>query len=235
VIAASAPRSDRSLLIGAIAVAALLGSVAVLEYFSNAKLRASLETASLAAQTANDALGQLRTEVAELRVSLNRSGRRGDDAAPLHDVRESLAGLQRRLGEIEATHGSALERLGRRLDADGSQQAEASQKLAGLADRVSRLESRMTAVASDALASTKQASSPAQKQNDRPPSVDGWRVVEIAGRRAIVRNPSGLLYEITTGSEVPGLGTVETVKRSGKRVTVVTPRGIITAVLEGGR
>jgi hypothetical protein len=55
----------------------------------------------------------------------------------------------------------------------------------------------------------------------------------MSGQHAIVRNPNGRLYEFASGSEVPGLGIVENVRRTGKRVTVVTPRGVITAVLDG--
>jgi hypothetical protein len=203
--------------------------VAAVEYAANIQLRAGAETASNAAQAANSALGQVRMELAALRTGLDQPGRRGGDGASVHAIREEIAGLQWRLAEIDAAQESAIARLGQRLDASESEQAQASQRLAGLAENMSRLERRISAIAEQSATS---ASTTAQKQNERLPSIDGWRVVDMSGQRAIVRNPSGRLYEVASGSEVPGLGIVENVRRTGKRVTVVTPRGVITAVLE---
>jgi hypothetical protein len=53
--------------------------------------------------------------------------------------------------------------------------------------------------------------------------------------RAVVESRNGTLFKVAPGSNVPGLGRVETIKRENGRVTVVTASGIIAASLEPRR
>ena len=53
--------------------------------------------------------------------------------------------------------------------------------------------------------------------------------------RAVVESRSGRLFEIGPGSNLPGLGRVETIKRQDGHVVVVTRNGIISASLEPRR
>ena len=69
----------------------------------------------------------------------------------------------------------------------------------------------------------------------KPPVVDGWRLRDFYAGRAVLESRSGELYEVGPGSNLPGLGKVETIKRGDGRVVVVTPKGIITAAVEQRR
>ena len=53
--------------------------------------------------------------------------------------------------------------------------------------------------------------------------------------RAVVESRSGTLFRVGPGSNVPGLGRVESIKRENGRVVVTTANGIIAASLEQRR
>ena len=51
----------------------------------------------------------------------------------------------------------------------------------------------------------------------------------------MVESRNGTLFRVGPGSNVPGLGKVETIKRENGKVVVVTANGIIAASLEPRR
>ena len=66
--------------------------------------------------------------------------------------------------------------------------------------------------------------------------VEGWKLHEFFGGRAVVENrTTGAMFEIGPGSNLPGLGRVETIRREDNRIVVVTPKGIISAALDSRR
>jgi len=101
-----------------------------------------------------------------------------------------------------------------------------------LAERIERAEK----AADQAKTAKAQASAPettgsiavAPKEAQRAPIVDGWVLRDVLDGRAVIENRYGL-YEVIPGSNVPGLGRIETIKRIDGRWAVVTPRGLITA------
>lgn len=62
----------------------------------------------------------------------------------------------------------------------------------------------------------------------RPPVLEGWVLRDVLDGHAMIESRYGL-YEVGPGSNVPGLGRVETIKRIDGRWAVVTSRGIVTA------
>jgi hypothetical protein len=54
-----------------------------------------------------------------------------------------------------------------------------------------------------------------------------WIVREARGGRALVENRYGGMFDIATGSVLPGLGRVESVKRQDGQWVVVTAHGVI--------
>ena len=75
----------------------------------------------------------------------------------------------------------------------------------------------------------------AAKQQSKPPLAEGWRLRDFYAGRAVVESRSGRLFEVGPGSNLPGLGRVETIKREDGQVVVVTRNGIIAASLEPRR
>jgi outer membrane murein-binding lipoprotein Lpp len=62
----------------------------------------------------------------------------------------------------------------------------------------------------------------------RLPTVEGWRILDIAGGGATIEGRAGI-FEVYAGDPVPGLGRVDAVRKQDGRWTVVTSRGLIVA------
>lgn len=62
-----------------------------------------------------------------------------------------------------------------------------------------------------------------------PPVLDGWRVVDVFDGYVYVQG-HGRIFEVAIGTQLPGLGRVEQVKRQDGRWTVVTPKGVILSM-----
>ena len=103
-------------------------------------------------------------------------------------------------------------------------QAEPAAKLARLAEAIDRLEKKPAIIA----AAPDTTGSIVEKQEQRPPILEGWVLRDIFNGRAMVEGRSGL-YEIGPGSTLPGVGRVEAVKRQDGRWVVVTAKGLIVS------
>jgi hypothetical protein len=68
---------------------------------------------------------------------------------------------------------------------------------------------------------------PAPLPQPRPAIVQGWTVREARNGRIWVEN-RGELYSVAPGAPLPGLGRVETIRREGDSLVVVTTKGLIT-------
>src|SRR5262249_5181938 len=124
-------------------------------------------------------------------------------------------------------------------------QAEPTAKLAKIMETLERLERRagMTNAAvtmPQPAAPTLAAASPdvtgSINAQTRTSVVAGWALRDFYAGRGIVENSlTGALYEVGPGSNLPGVGRIETIKREDNRVIVVTAKGIITSALEPPR
>jgi hypothetical protein len=62
----------------------------------------------------------------------------------------------------------------------------------------------------------------------RLPTVEGWRLRDVANGGALIEGRSGL-YEVYAGDPVPGLGRIDAIRRQDGRWVVVTSKGLIVA------
>ena len=62
----------------------------------------------------------------------------------------------------------------------------------------------------------------------RLPTIDGWRLRDVANGGALIEGRGGL-YEVYAGDPIPGLGRVDAIRRQDGRWVVVTHRGLIVA------
>ncbi|MGB3864305.1 MAG: hypothetical protein WBA29_01575, partial [Xanthobacteraceae bacterium] len=62
----------------------------------------------------------------------------------------------------------------------------------------------------------------------RLPTVQGWRLRDIANGGALVEGQRGL-YEVYAGDPLPGLGRVDAIRKQDGRWVVVTSKGLIVA------
>jgi hypothetical protein len=61
----------------------------------------------------------------------------------------------------------------------------------------------------------------------RPITVEGWTVLDVVGRTAVLEGPDGV-RRVARGESVPGLGRVLTIVRWGGRWIVATSRGLVS-------
>ncbi|MBV9558630.1 MAG: hypothetical protein JO254_16305 [Pseudolabrys sp.] len=61
-----------------------------------------------------------------------------------------------------------------------------------------------------------------------PSVVQGW-TARMARNGAVLVENRGDIYEVSPGAPLPGLGTVESIKRDGDKLVVATPKGIIVS------
>ncbi len=94
-------------------------------------------------------------------------------------------------------------------------------KFAKLTESIDRLEKKNTAPETTG-------SIAAPKDPSRAPVVEGWVLRDIYGGRAMIESRDGL-YEVRQGSNIPGLGRIEGIKRQDGRWVVLTTRGIIVS------
>lgn len=126
------------------------------------------------------------------------------------------------------------------LDAGGR---NANAQFAKIADRLDRIERRAAGTAAGTTAAAETTGSVATARTATaaeprlPPTppvaekqpIDGWVLRDIYDGRALVESRYGGLYEIGPGTNLPGVGRVETIKRQDGRWIVVTSRGIIAS------
>jgi hypothetical protein len=108
-----------------------------------------------------------------------------------------------------------------------------------LADRIERVEKAASEAAKTAKlvepadkktqAPEITGSIPLPKDAPRASVLPGWVLRDVSGGRAMIENRYGL-YEVGPGSNVPGLGYIEAIRRQDGRWVVVTPRGIIVSL-----
>ena len=114
-----------------------------------------------------------------------------------------------------------------------ARQAEPAAKLARIAEALDRLEKKNAMAAASAAASpettgTIPSAAPAASEAKSSDKVlQDWIVREARGGRALIENRHGGMFDITTGSVLPGLGRVESVKRQEGQWVVVTAHGTI--------
>jgi hypothetical protein len=135
------------------------------------------------------------------------------------------------IGKAELAELSALKaKLTERLDRLERAQAEPTAKLAHITEALDRLERKTltAAVAPETTGSISGGlSAPAVDAKAPETVLRDWIVQDVRGGRALVENRLGALFDITTGSVLPGAGKVETIKRQDNKWVVVTAHGLI--------
>jgi hypothetical protein len=164
--------------------------------------------------------------------------------ADTRDTRDVIQALKAQLAELSAlktsldganhTASTQLAKISDRLDALERAQSDPSGKLARLADAVDRLEKR-SGVAPETTGSiaanqpAAAAATPAPDTTVAGPVLKDWVVQEVHNGRALIESRYGAEFFVASGSVLPGLGTVQAVKRQNGEWVVVTTKGVITS------
>jgi hypothetical protein len=165
--------------------------------------------------------------------------------ATVAQLNGEIATLKAGLGTAQRSATAQLGKLTERLDRTEKAQAEPTAKLARLTETVDRLEKRQqqVAAAAPAVPANVTASSDPDitgsinpyKEESRLPVAEGWRLRDFYSGRAVVEARNGMLFEVGPGSNLPGLGRVEAIKRENGRIVVVARNGLIVASSEPRR
>jgi hypothetical protein len=163
----------------------------------------------------------------------------GARTADAHGV---LQGLKSQLAELNAMKASLdtanrganaqFAKISDRLASLERQQADPANKLQRLAEAVDRLDKRAAAapditgsIAKPAESAPAAASPPAATAH----VLNDWVVRDVRGGRALVESRYGGLFVVGSGSSLPGVGRVESVRRQDGAWLVVTAKGTITS------
>jgi hypothetical protein len=169
-------------------------------------LKASIEAASKGASSQFSRISE-RVERAERA--------HGEPAARLAKIAESLDRLERRVTAAPA--------------APPAPAATAAPAPATAAAPVPETTGSTSAASADSKAPADNKAPAESKDAAKPGIVTGWIIRDVyRGRIALLENRYGI-YEVEPGSNVPGVGRVESIKRQDGRWVVVTPKGLITS------
>jgi len=149
-------------------------------------------------------------------------------------IGNELATLKAGIASAQRNSSAQFGKLTERLDRTEKAQAEPTAKLAKIQESIDRLERRQQTVATP-TPSPDVTGSVAPKEEPKPQIAEGWRLRDFYDGRAILESRDGTLFRVIPGSNVPGLGRVEAIKRENGKVVVVTAKGIIAASLEPRR
>jgi hypothetical protein len=148
-----------------------------------------------------------------------------------------ISALKANLDAAARGANSQLAKLAERLERLERSQAEPAAKIARVAEALDRLEKKNASAAASAASGAAAApETTGSIANTGPTAAEAkssekvlpdWIVREARSGRAVVENRFGGMFDIATGSVLPGLGRVESVKRQDGQWVVVTAHGVI--------
>ena len=162
-----------------------------------------------------------------------------------------IVALKANVEHASKTGLSQFNRSNDRLDKLEKAQAEPMAKLAKLSDTVDKLRATPPAAPAQAAAAAPAkettgsiapaptqvataaaapAPAPAAPKTElgRLPTIDGWRLRDVANGGALIEGRDGL-YEVYAGDPIPGIGRVDAIRRQDGRWVVVTSKGLIVS------
>ncbi|HVV79902.1 MAG TPA: hypothetical protein VHD59_09855 [Pseudolabrys sp.] len=137
-----------------------------------------------------------------------------------HALQRSVAKLNKDLTTLRANVETAARE-------SKTQIAKATASLSDRLDKAMDVTGSIGKPATTAAAVSPPIADSAPLPQPRPSIVQGWTVREARNGRIWVEN-RGELYAVAPGVPLPGLGRVETIRREGDSLVVVTTRGLIT-------
>lgn len=170
--------------------------------------------------------------------------------ASVSRIDADIVALKANVEHAAKTGVSQFNRANDRLDKLEKAQAEPMAKLAKLSETVDKLRATPPAPAQAAAvapakettgaiapaptqvatAAVAPAPAPAAPKPEvgRLPTVEGWRLRDVANGGALIEGKGGL-YEVYAGDPIPGIGRVDAIRRQDGHWVVVTSKGLIVA------
>jgi hypothetical protein len=228
------PSGRFPLLAASVAIAAALG--AILGSLGHAAI-VKYTTAPQIAAVATDTFKLASKEQAQLKEMISRL--RGDVAALKTEIEGSTK-----------VSNAQFAKMGERIERAEKAQNEPAGRIAKISETLDRIDRRSAvntaavapaptpAAASTATPAPVQvaAASPeitgsipqeAKQTPPKPAVVEGWLLREVVDGFALIEAANGRLFEVGPGSNIPGVGRVESIKRQEGQWVVLTPKGLI--------
>jgi hypothetical protein len=103
-----------------------------------------------------------------------------------------------------------------------------SVQLTKLSDRLDKLDQRSASSETTGSITTASVAPPAApKINDR--ILQDWIVQDVQNGRALLQSRYGAMFDVSAGSNLPGVGRIDSIKRQDGQWLVLTERGTITS------
>jgi hypothetical protein len=225
---AARPSGRFPLLAASVAIAAALG--AILGSLGNAAIVKFTTTPQVAA-AATDTFKLAAKEQAQLKEMISRL--RGDVAALKTEIEGSTK-----------VANAQFAKLGERMERAEKAQSEPAGKIGKIVETLDRIDRRSAVntaaappvptpapapvqVAAAAPETTGSIPQEAKQTPPKPPVVEGWLLREVVDGFALIEGVNGRLFEVGPGSNIPGVGRVESIKRQDGQWVVLTPKGLI--------
>lgn len=142
------------------------------------------------------------------------------ESASAENASDTLRAMKQQLAELSTI----------KANLDTTSRSTTTQ-IAKIADRLDRLDQHASTETTGSIASSlAPTSAPAAEQpklTDR--ILQDWIVQDVQNGRALVESRNGGVFDVGTGSVLPGVGRVDAVKRQDGQWLVVTVRGTITS------
>jgi hypothetical protein len=159
-------------------------------------------------------------------------------------LRGDVAALKTEIEGSTKVANAQFAKLGERVDRAEKAQSEPASRLAKMAETLDRID-RRAAVSTAAAAPATPPAAPVQVASaapettgsipqeaklaaPKPSTVEGWVLREVVDGFALIEGFNGRLFEVGPGSNIPGVGRVEAIRRQEGQWVVFTPKGIIT-------
>lgn len=152
------------------------------------------------------------------------------DASALQAVKAELAELSALKADLDGATRNAsgqFAKIADRLDRVERAQVDAT-KIAHIADTVDRLDKRSAALP-EITGSIASSPPPAAEAKTTDRILQDWIVQDVQNGRALVESRYGGVFDVASGSVLPGLGRVESIKRQDGQWVVITAHGMITS------
>ncbi|MBR0830557.1 hypothetical protein JQ596_34125 [Bradyrhizobium manausense] len=222
-----------------VAIAAVVGAISgalatagVMHFASN---QAPAPAPALAADTSalESSVARIDADVVALKANLDHTSKTG--VSQLNKTNDRLDKLEKAQAEPMAR----LAKLSDSVDKLRAAQAAAPAQTVAAKETTGSIAPAQVAAAAPApvpapaaapaqAAAAAPSAAPPKVEVGRLPTVEGWRLRDVANGGALIESRSGL-YEVYAGDPVPGLGRVDAIRRQDGRWVVVTTKGLIVA------
>lgn len=208
------------------AISGAMATVGVMHFASN---QAPTPAQAVDTSALETSVARIDADVVTLKANLDHTSKAG--VGQFNKTNDRLDKLEKAQAEPMARLAKlsdSVEKLRAAQAAAPAQTVAAKETTGSIAPAQVAAAAPAPAVAPAQAAAAAPSAAPPKVEVGRLPTVEGWRLRDVANGGALIESRSGL-YEVYAGDPVPGLGRVDAIRRQDGRWVVVTSKGLITS------